>query len=215
MEDEKKVEEKTQESEEQEAPKAPIITRSMAEATMEEGCATCDAAAEPVAVPQNLPELSWSTEKLVESLQDKHVLVRTNALMLLSKRSPPEAMAIEPIIQALKDDDYLVKSNAMMALAAYGKDISDRIMAALSDPDPGIRAGAAWILGELKDSKAIESLEMATKDENPLVRVQAKASLQAMGRWPSKTLGDKKQDVPAKEETPKAEMAEGEGPQPQ
>ena len=213
MEDEKKVEEKTQESKEQEAPKAPIVTRSMAEAAMEEGCATCGAAAEPAAIPQNLPEPSWPTEKLAESLQDKHVLVRTNAVVLLSKRSPQEA--IEPLILALKDDDYLVKSNAMVALAAYGKDISDRIMAALSDPDPGVRAGAAWILGELKDSKAIETLERAAKDENPLVRVQAKASLQAMGRWPSKTPGAKKQEEPAKEETPKAENAEGEGQQPQ
>ena len=213
MEDEKKVEEKTQESKEHEAPEAPIVTGSMAEAAMEEGCATCEAAAEPAAIPHNLPEPSWSTEKLVESLQDKHVLVRTNALILLSKRSPQEA--IEPLIQALKDDDYLVKSNAMVALAAYGKDISDRIMASLSDPDPGIRAGAAWILGEIKDSKAIEPLEKAAKDENPLVRVQAKASLQAMGRWPSKTLGVKKQEAPAKEETPKAETAEEEGQQPQ
>ena len=213
MEDEKKAEEKTQESKEQEAQKAPIVTRSMAEAAMEEGCATCGAAAEPAAIPQNLPEPSWSTEKLVESLQDKHVLVRTNALILLSKRSPQEA--IDPMIQALKDDDYLVKSNAMVALAAYGKDISDRILTALSDPDPGIRAGAAWILGELKVSKAIESLEKAAKDENPLVRVQAKASLQSMGRRPSKTLGDKTQEAPAKEETPEAETAEREGQQPQ
>lgn len=218
MEDEKKVEEKTQESEEQEATKSPLITRSMVEAAMEKGCATCEAAADPAALPENLPEPSWSTEKLVESLQDKHVLVRTNAVTFLSKRSPQEA--VEPLIQALKDEDYLVKSNAMVALAAYGKDISDRVAAALGDPDPGIRAGAAWILGEFKDSKSIEPLEKAAKDENPLVRVQAKASLQAMGRWPAKKTEAKKQEEPAKEEAPKDEIptagnADGEMQQPQ
>ncbi len=197
MEDEKKVEGEKQEDQEQKAEIPSVITRSMAEAM--EGCETCEVA-EP-ALPQNLPEPGWSTQKLVEALKDKHMLIRSNAVMLLSKRSPEEAT--EPLIEALKDDDYMVKSNAMVALASFGKTIESRMIEALSDQDPAVRAGAAWVLGEFKDPKAIEPLEKAAKDENPLVRVQAKASLQAMGRWPQQKQGSKKQEQP--EELPAEE----------
>ncbi|MDD1759667.1 MAG: HEAT repeat domain-containing protein [Methanothrix sp.] len=114
------------------------------------------------------------------------MLVRSNAIILLSKREISESL--EALIEALKDEEYLVKSNAMVAIAAYGKQVSDRIIQALSDADKDIRAGAAWIMGELKDSRAIEALEKVAKDDYPLARVQAKASLLSMGK------GKKKQE---------------------
>jgi hypothetical protein len=158
--------------------KAPVITRSM----MEEACPTCGADAP--SMPEVLPDPSWPTEKLVAALKDKHMLVRSNAVILLSKRSPSESL--EPLIEALKDKEYLVKSNAMVCLAAYGSQIAQRMIEALSDPDQDVRAGAAWVLGELKDQRAIEHLERVAKDEYPLARIQAKASLMAMGRIPRK-----------------------------
>lgn len=174
MEEEKKLEEQKEEGKKTEGDK-PIVTRSMTE---EASCATCGAD-EETAMPANLPDPSWSTEKLVEALKDKHMLIRSNAVMLLSKK--PLQESIEPLIEALKDKDYLVKSNAMVALSSFGRQIFDRLVAALSDPDPDVRAGAAWILGELKDQRAIEALEKVAKDDYPLARIQAKASLMAMG----------------------------------
>ena len=56
------------------------------------------------------------------------MLVRSNAIILLSKRDPSETL--EALIEALKDEEYLVKSNAMVAIAAYGKMVSDRMIQA-------------------------------------------------------------------------------------
>ena len=186
MEEEKKTEESIAEEKTSEGKAAPIVTRSM----MEEACPTCGA--EAPSMPAVLPDPSWSTEKLIAATKDKHMLVRSNAIILLSRREISESL--EALIEALKDEEYLVKSNAMVAIAAYGRAVSDRIIQALSDADKDVRAGAAWIVGELKDNRAIEALEKVAKDDYPLARVQAKASLLAMGR------GKKKQEEKEKPE---------------
>jgi HEAT repeat protein len=201
MEEENKAEETTTEEKKTEGQEAPIVTRSM----MEEACPTCGA--EEPAMPTVLPDPSWSTEKLIAATKDKNMLVRSNAIILLSKREISESL--DALIEALKDEEYLVKSNAMVAIAAYGQQVSERIIQALADANKDVRAGAAWIVGELKDNRAIDALEKVAKDEYPLARIQAKASLLAMGR------GKKKQEQKAEPET-KAEpemKAEPEEPQ--
>ena len=194
MEEEKKLEEQKEDDKKIEEEK-PIVTRSMTE---EASCATCGAE-EEMAMPANLPDPNWPTEKLVEALKDKHMLVRSNAVMLLSKKPPQES--VEPLIEALKDKDYLVKSNAMVALSSFGHQIFDRMLTALSDPDPDVRAGAAWILGELKDPRAIDALEKAAKDDYPLARIQAKASLMSMGVIKPKKSEKKAESAEKPEET--------------
>jgi HEAT repeat protein len=191
MEEEKNTEEMTLEEKKTEGEAAPIVTRSM----MEEACPTCGA--EAPSMPAVLPDANWSTEKLIAATKDKHMLVRSNAIMLLSKREPSESL--EALIEALKDEEYLVKSNAMVSIAAYGRQVSDRMILALSDPNQDVRAGAAWVLGELKDQRSIDALEIVAKDDYPLARIQAKASLMAMGRGPKKE---------AKKEEPNEEKKE-------
>jgi hypothetical protein len=186
MEEEKKAEgEKTEEKKAEdvkvEGKMLPIMTRSMMEQS--ESCQTCGTDAEPE-IPKVLPDPSWSIERLVEASKDKNMLTRSHAIMLLGKRSPSESL--EPLIEALKDKEYVVKTNAMVAIAAFGRQVLDRMIAALGDANGDVRAGAAWVLGEIKDQKAIEHLETVAKDDYPLARVQAKASLMAMGRGPQK-----------------------------
>ena len=185
MEEEKKAEEieteekkfeETKTEEKKIEGKTPIITRSMED----EACPTCGA--EAPSMPAVLPDPSWSTEKLITATKDKHMLVRSNAIILLSKRDLSETL--EALIEALKDEEYLVKSNAMVAIAAYGKMVSDRMIQALDDADKDVRAGAAYVMGELKDNRAVEALEKVAKDDYPLARIQAKASLVAMGKRP-------------------------------
>lgn len=176
METEKKEDEKSAQEKSAASKEAPIVTRSMAE----QACPTCGVEEPPV--PAVLPDPSWSTERLIAATKDKHMLVRSNAIILLSKREISESL--EALIEALKDEEYLVKSNAMVAISSYGKQVSDRIIEALSDADKDVRAGAAWILGELKDNRAVQALEKVAKDDYPLARIQAKASLVAMGRGP-------------------------------
>jgi hypothetical protein len=211
MEEENKAEEITTEEKKTEDKAVPIVTRSM----VEEACPTCGA--EAPSMPAVLPDPNWSTEKLIAATKDKHMLVRSNAIILLSKREASES--VEALIEALKDEEYLVKSNAMVALAAYGKQVSERIIEALDDADRDVRAGAAWIIGELKDSRAVEALEKVAMDDYPLARIQAKASLVAMGKGPKKEarkveVEDTKQAEPvepntaAPEEEKKAESEE-------
>ena len=178
MEEEKKMVENKPEENKTEEKAEPVITRSM----REEACPTCGAT-EP-SMPAVLPDMSWSIEKLIAATKDKHMLVRSNAIMLLSKRDISESL--EALIEALKDEEYLVKSNAMVAIAGYGKQVSDRMIEALEDADKDVRAGAAWVIGELKENRAVAALEKVAKDDYPLARIQAKASLVAMGRGPKK-----------------------------
>ena len=178
MEEEKKMVENKPEENKTEEKAEPVITRSM----REEACPTCGAT-EP-SMPAVLPDMSWSIEKLIAATKDKHMLVRSNAIMLLSKRDISESL--EALIEALKDEEYLVKSNAMVAIAGYGKQVSDRMLEALEDADKDVRAGAAWVIGELKENRAVAALEKVAKDDYPLARIQAKASLIAMGRGPKK-----------------------------
>lgn len=205
MEEEKKNVELTEEKKtEGVVPKAPIITRSMMEEASA-SCGACGTAAEPK-VPAVLPDPSWSTEKLVEAIKDENMLVRSNAILILSKRSPSEAL--EPLIEALKDDEYIVKTNAMVAIAAFGLQVVDRMISALNDENPDVRAGAAWIIGELKDARAVEALEKVAQDEYPLARIQAKASLLAMKRGP-KAEATPKAKVEEKAEETSEEKTEG------
>jgi hypothetical protein len=173
----------------------PVITRSMMEPS--ESCETCGTAAMPE-IPKVLPDASWSTERLIEASKDKNMLTRTNAITHLGKRSPTEAL--EPLIEALKDKEYVVKTMAMASIAAFGRQVLDRMIQALSDADGEVRAGAAWVLGELKDQRAIEHLEKAANDDYPLARIQAKASLMAMGRGPKREAA-KKEEKEQKGET--------------
>ena len=194
MEEENKMVENTPEENKTEEKAEPIITRSM----MDEACPTCGAT-EPT-MPAVLPDMSWSTEKLIAATKDKHMLVRSNAIMLLSKRDMSESL--EALIEALKDEEYLVKSNAMVAIAGYGKQVSDRMIEALEDPDKDVRAGAAWVVGELKENRAITALEKVAKDDYPLARIQAKASLVAMGKGPKKPEVKPPADQPLEDQTP-------------
>ncbi len=182
MEEEEKSE--TRPEEEKTEASKPVITRSMAEESAI-SCNSCGVGESDV--PVALPDASWSTEMLIEALKDKHMLVRSNAVMLMGKRDP--ALVLEPLIQMLKDKEYIVKTNAMVIIAGFGHQIFDRMILALNDVDGDIRAGAAWVLGELRDPRAIEPLEKVAKDDYPLARVQAKASMIALGK------GSKKDDA--------------------
>ena len=197
MEEEKKIDEITPEENKTEEKAAPIITRSMRD--------EAHSAAEEPPIPAVLPDQSWSTERLIAATKDKHMLVRSNAIMLLSKREISESL--EALIEALKDEEYLVKSNAMVAIAGYGKQVSERMIQALEDADKDVRAGAAWVIGELKENRAVTALEKVAKDDYPLARIQDKASLVAMGRGP------KKPEAPpaAAADAPQAEGSEEEG----
>ena len=133
-------------------------------------------------VPENLPDATWSVEKLAEAVaKEGNMLVRANAVNALVKKGGPEV--VEPLILALKDPEDPVKANAMVGLAAMGRDlVQDRMAELLLDKETHeeIRGGAAWVLGEMMDEKSMDILKRAAEeDESPFVRVHAKASILA------------------------------------
>jgi HEAT repeat protein len=131
-------------------------------------------------MPAVMPEESWTTERLIKTLQsDDNMIVRSNAVIILARREGQEA--IEAMISALADGEQLVKSAAMVRLAEKGRPILDRVLEAMSDADHNVRAGAAWILGELKAPESVAALQKAVNDSSIVVRIQAKASLMSMG----------------------------------
>jgi HEAT repeat protein len=133
-------------------------------------------------VPENLPDATWSVEKLVEVVtKESNMLVRANAVNALARKGGPEV--VEPLVSALKDPEDVVKANAMVGLAAMGKDLVQNRMAELlldKEANEEMRGGAAWVLGEMMDEKSMEILKRAAEeDESPFVRVHAKASILA------------------------------------
>ncbi len=133
-------------------------------------------------VPENLPDATWSIEKLAEVVaKEGNMLIRANAVNALAKKGGPEV--VEPLILALKDPEDAVKANAMVGLAALGRDLVQNRMAELlldKETNEEIRGGAAWVLGEMMDEKSLETLKRtAEEDESAFVRVHAKASILA------------------------------------
>ncbi len=133
-------------------------------------------------VPENLPEATWSVDKLAEVVtKEGNMLLRANAVNALAKKGGPEV--VEPLVSALKDPEDVVKANAMVGLAAMGRDLVQDRMATLlleKETNEEIRGGAAWVLGEMMDEKSMEILKRAAEeDESPFVRVHAKASILA------------------------------------
>lgn len=133
-------------------------------------------------VPENLPDATWSVEKLAEAVaKESNMLLRANAVNALAKKGGPEV--VEPLILALKDPEDPVKANAMVGLAAMGRDLVQERMAELlmdKEADEEARGGAAWVLGEMMDERSMDILKRAAEeDESAFVRVHAKASILA------------------------------------
>lgn len=133
-------------------------------------------------VPENLPDATWSVEKLAEAvMKESNMLVRANAVNALAKKGGPEV--VEPLVSALKDPEGVVKANAMVGLSALGRDlVQDKMAELLQDKETHeeIRGSAAWVLGEMMDEKSMDILKRAAEeDESAFVRVHAKASILA------------------------------------
>jgi HEAT repeat protein len=141
-----------------------------------------DQLTQPQVPPEKIPQPDWPLEKLIEALMDSNMLIRSNAVNSLAKKGGPEVVG--PLVEGLKDPEDVVKSNAMVGLAHLGKDlVQDRmVQAVMEEEDDDVRAGAAWVLGEMIDEKSLDILRKAAEDESPLVRVHAKASLLAYER---------------------------------
>jgi HEAT repeat protein len=95
--------------------------------------------------------------------------------------------AVPGLVEYIKYDDSSVRANAIASLQAMPKqpDIAvPALLAALADPDAGVRGNAATVLkkyGEVEAEATIPRLvQVATQDENQLLRFRAAEILRAL-----------------------------------
>lgn len=110
--------------------------------------------------------VSWAedTSKYAQELSSKEPAVRMEAARKLGDTK--DAAAVGPLIGVLKGDkDWDVRGSAENALVSIGTPAVDSLTALLEDNDWHIRRRAARALGEIKDPKSIQALEVAMRTD--------------------------------------------------
>lgn len=89
--------------------------------------------------------------------------------------------AAQPLVHALEDKEKGVRMAAMRALTNIGRADAELVAHFLSDDYEFVRCEAAWSLGRVGDTRAIEPLAHALSDENIFVRGRAAWALGEIG----------------------------------
>jgi HEAT repeat protein len=114
-------------------------------------------------------------EVLVRALKHHDEEVRSNAAFALGELGDNRAQ--DALIQTLNDSRYTVGLTAANSLLKLGNVPLKPIVQALSGYDPTLRVLAAYILGKLNDTKAVEPLIATLKDEYAGVRQRSAVAL--------------------------------------
>jgi HEAT repeat protein len=138
-----------------------------------------------------------AVDPLIAVLNDEDPSVRMNAAIALGDLKDPRA--VEPLIPLLKDPDKNVPMGAVLALGSIndpraipaliairpghsyvdlalekmGPTVVTQLLTALHDGDAGLRVGAAYSLGMLRDPRSVDPLIAALKDSDASVRAAA------------------------------------------
>jgi HEAT repeat protein len=112
---------------------------------------------------------------LIAALKDSDAGVRVSAAEGLGPLKDPRA--IEPLIAAFNETgdsrhDYVVSSLFQIGVPAV-----DPLIAALKDPSPAVRLGAATALGAIHDPRSMEPLFVSLRDPDAKVRAEVASTL--------------------------------------
>jgi len=121
-----------------------------------------------------------SFHDLVDSLDNKDVIVRINAAQELGDMGEKAADAVPALIKCLDDDKAEVRKNAAYALAKIGKPAVPALLDVLKHKDPTIRKNTVFTLGEMgADAKdALAALtELYENDQDKDVRICAEHAI--------------------------------------
>lgn len=119
-----------------------------------------------------------SVGPLAQALHDKSSKYREMAATSLGWTGVEQA--IEPLIQALADGDMDIRNTVARALGTIGEVAVDPLITSLTHPEWIVRERAAWVLGEIGNTKAVEPLIQALRDEDNDVHLSAQGALQKM-----------------------------------
>lgn len=95
--------------------------------------------------------------------------------------------ALPPLLARLRDRGQAGRAGAAQALVLFGREapleIAPALEEALLDPDPAVRAGAAWGLARMEDAatNVVAELTLALEDIDPRVRQNAALGLLRRG----------------------------------
>jgi HEAT repeat protein len=119
---------------------------------------------------------------------DSDAAVRAAAIESLIALHAPDAMLLAMGERAARDPEAVVRAQALYALASSDSPerVVPRLVAALTDVDPLVRAAAATVLGRLgpEARSAMVALEHAAADSDREVRAVAAQSLRSVRRQP-------------------------------
>ena len=118
-------------------------------------------------------------EILLQKLNDPDPFVRVEAVQALGEIQKKQSLV--SVCNCLQDDNLYVRAYAAEALGKIGRlDIALtllRLLPALDDPSPYVRAMMVATLGELQDERAVDSVRKLLNDEDETVRGMASWAL--------------------------------------
>jgi HEAT repeat protein len=117
---------------------------------------------------------SRSVEPLIAALKDTYWAVQEEAMNALSAVRDPRA--IQPLIDFIKQRGSSTW-NAMQALARFGDASVEPLIATINNDVPRVRADVIWVLGSIRNSRAVDPLINALKDKDRFVRKCAAEAL--------------------------------------
>jgi len=118
-------------------------------------------------------------EAVLPLLGDGYAEKRTAAAKALGCLGRPEAAP--ELAKRLADADLTVRDAAITALGRLGAGICDDVLPLVKSDQPGVRAGAAEVLGRITATAAIPELTALQNDADPTVRQWA---IFALGEMP-------------------------------
>ncbi len=121
---------------------------------------------------------SRAVDPLIEALKDTDANARANVADALGNLHDPRS--IQALALSLNDSVPNVKDHAARALIKLGSPAVGALVSVLNAPDSGGRIYAAWALGVIKDSAAVESLIAALKDTNVVLKLNVVTALGSM-----------------------------------
>jgi hypothetical protein len=85
--------------------------------------------------------------------------------------------AIAALVARLRTAEGAEALDLFQRIARAGESALPPLLEALRDPDPALRANAAYLLGHFRDRRTVPALVAATADPEPAVRYEAAAAL--------------------------------------
>ena len=119
---------------------------------------------------------------LLNRLEDESNQVKFSAAASLA--SIGSKKGIDFLFEAMRNEDPILRSNAVKFLAKVqhsGETVQEKLINSMSDADSRLRAGVAQVLGLARVFEAVSELELATKDQDPTVRVNSIIALGHIG----------------------------------